>query len=232
MKIKQFRFGDSNLAYLVCSGDRAAAIDGGSARAILDFLESESLILEYVLNTHEHSDHTPGNGKLLKETSAKNIRPAELCEIVHLPVGAERLEIFPTPGHTEDSIVFLADDWLITGDTLFNGTVGNCYTRDYERYFNSLEKILSFPAETRIFAGHDLIDYALGVAERIDPDNPYISSYRASCNPDFVYSTLKMELKVNPFVRFNDPSLDDFRKGLNMDLGSPYLNWRAMMSVH
>ncbi|MBI9108173.1 MAG: MBL fold metallo-hydrolase [Spirochaetales bacterium] len=232
MNIRQFRYGDSNLAYLVFSGSQAAAIDGGAADEILGFVEDNSLELKYVLNTHEHWDHIPGNGRLLKESEAEFISPSKLCEMEYLSLAAEELKIFPTPGHTDDSIVFGFDDCLITGDTLFNGTVGNCYTKDYENYFSSLCRILEFPPETRIFAGHDLVDYALAVAAEIDPENASIADYAAGYSADFVVSTLAMELAVNPFIRFGDSSLDNFRNGLEMPLGTPYRRWRAMMSVH
>ncbi len=232
MKLKQYRYGDGNLAYLVYSGNKAAAIDGGAILEISNFLDENSLDLQYVLNTHDHWDHTPGNRELLQNTKAEFVSTSELSAKKRLRLGKEQLEIFAAPGHTMDSIVFLHKDWLITGDTLFNGTVGNCYSEEWETYFNSLEKILSFPRETKIFAGHDLVDYALGVVEKLDPYNPYIEEYRMKYNPDFVVSNLEMELKINPFIRFNDPGLDNFRAKLNMPNSTPYDRWRAMMTVH
>jgi hydroxyacylglutathione hydrolase len=233
MNLRQFRCGsDGNLAYLVYSGTEAAAIDGGAVGDILDFVKDLKLTLRYVLNTHEHHDHIPGNASLLKESSAEFIKPQKLVNMKTLQLGNEKLEVFAVPGHTADSILFSFDDCLITGDTLFNGTVGNCYTQDYTTYFKSLEKVISFPPETRIFAGHDLVDYALEVAEKIDPDNNAISDYRAGYAPDFVVSTLGQELSVNPFIRFNDSSLDPYLEGLGMPLSTPFEKWRAMMSVH
>ncbi len=232
MKIKQFRYGEDNLAYLVYNGKTAAAIDGGAADRILRFLKEHSFNLKYVLNTHDHADHTPGNSSLLKKTGAKFISTSKLYAMKTLELGGQSIDIFPSPGHTMDSIVFSCDDWLITGDTLFNGTVGNCYSSKYEIYFNSLEKILSYPPSTRVFAGHDLVDYAIGVAGNIDPVNPYLDDYRNKYNPDFVVSSLEMELKVNPFIRFNDTVLDSYREKLNMSLDTPYERWRALMTVH
>lgn len=233
MNLQQFRYGsDANFAYLVYSGREAAVIDGGAADEILDFVKENNLNLRWVINTHEHYDHIPGNSRLLEKSNAEFIKPGKLVEMKTLSVGSEQMEIFAVPGHTDDSIVFSFDDCLITGDTLFNGTVGNCYIRDYETYFKSLQKVLEHPPETRIFAGHDLVDYALGVAEKIEPDNRSLSEYRAGYSADFVVSTLGMELAVNPFIRFNDPALDAFRGGLDMPLSTPFQRWRAMMSIH
>ncbi|MDA3941191.1 MAG: MBL fold metallo-hydrolase [Spirochaetia bacterium] len=232
MKLKQFRYGDGNLAYLIYKGGSAAAIDGGAVEEILGFLKKNSLRLEYVINTHDHWDHTPGNSLLLKSSKAKFLSTAELTALKFLVLEDSSISVFPTPGHTMDSITFSFDDWIITGDTLFNGTVGNCYSGNYEIYFKSLGRILNFPVNTRIFAEHDLVNYALGVAENLDPNNPHIPAYRKSYNSDFVVSTLEMELKVNPFVRFNDTSLDAFREKLKMPLDTDYEKWRAMMTVH
>ena len=232
MEIKQFRYSEDNLAYLIYCGNTAAAIDGGDVDGMLHYLKEHSLILKYVLNTHNHTDHTPGNHSLLKTTGAQFLPTGKLTAMKTLELGGEMIKIFSTPGHTLDSIVFTSGDWLITGDTLFNGTVGNCYSGKYETYFNSLEKILSYPKSYRIFAGHDLVDYALGVAEKIEPDNRHIDEYRDQYDPDFVVSSLEMELKVNPFIRYNDSVLDSYREKLNMPLDTAYERWRAMMSVH
>ena len=232
MEIKQFRYGDGNLAYLVYNDDTAAAIDGGAVDSILKFVEEHSLNLKYVLNTHDHADHTPGNKPLIKESGAQFFSTWELAAMKTLKLGDSSITIFSTPGHTMDSIVFSYGDWMITGDTLFNGTVGNCYSEKYEKYFKSLERIITHPTSTRIFAGHDLVNYALGVVEKIEPDNQYLDEYRNQYDTDFVVSSLEMELKVNPFIRFNDSSLDSYREKLNMPLDTPYERWRAMMTVH
>ena len=233
MEIKQFRYGhDGNLGYLIHSGGEAAAVDGGAADEIIGYISRNGLELKYVLNTHEHWDHVPGNERLLETSGAVNIKPPELARQGGFLLGGERVEVFASPGHSDDSVVYSFGGSLLTGDTLFNGTVGNCYTENYELYFESLCRVLGYPPETRIFAGHDLVDYALGVAETIEPGNGAISGYRSFCRKDFLYTTLEMEKAVNPFIRFDDPALDSYRAGLGMPLGTSYQRWRAMMSVH
>ncbi|HAK44774.1 MAG TPA: hydroxyacylglutathione hydrolase [Spirochaeta sp.] len=237
MNIRQFRYGtDGNLGYLLWAGGEAAAIDGVAPDEILEFAAAEGLELKYVTNTHEHWDHIHGNDALLKASDAVNITTDMMCRIKILKLGDEQLEAFPTPGHSEDSIVFYFKDdeggAMLTGDTLFNGTVGNCYTKDYELYFESLQKVLRFPPETMIYAGHDIFSYTTGVMDKIDPDNPHLSDYKDSYSADLLVTTLGQELKVNPFIRFDDTALDDYRAGLGMPLNTPYERWRAMMSVH
>ncbi|MDC7225456.1 MAG: MBL fold metallo-hydrolase [Spirochaetales bacterium] len=242
MKIKQFRYGnEGNLGYLLWSGREAVAVDGVAPDEITAFAEAEGLEVKYVTNTHEHRDHIHGNEDLLTRTDAVNITPDIMCSIKVLKIGSEQLEAFPAPGHSEESIVFYFNDdnaesqgngSLLTGDTLFNGTVGNCYTKDYELYFESLQKVLRFPPETRIYAGHDIFDYTTGVIQRIDPDNPYLNQYKASYVRELLSTTIAQELRVNPFIRWDDPSLDTYRASLGMPHSTPYERFRAMMSVH
>lgn len=235
MELKQFRYDEGNLGYVLFSdgkGSDALVIDGGAVAEIRDFLSRRNLRLKYVLNTHDHPDHTPGNAELLKIAGSAFINCADLVKKGSIMLNGEELSIYPVPGHTGDSILFHFDTTLITGDTLFNGTVGNCYTGDYETYFKSLKFCLSFPGNTRIYAGHDLMEYAMGVAKGFEPDNGHVDAFLQKYNPSFVYSTLEEELNHNPFVRFNDPRLDGLRASLDMPLDTEYERWRALMTLH
>ena len=42
----------------------------------------------------------------------------------HVQVGGVDLEVLHTPGHTQGSVVLRAGDTLLTGDTLFKGSMG------------------------------------------------------------------------------------------------------------
>lgn len=235
MEVKQFRYGEGNLSYVLYSppsGRDALVIDGGAVERIRDFIDKEGLRLKYVLNTHDHYDHTPGNKALLTIPDSTFVSCGELVKHGSILLNNEKIAMFPVPGHTRDSILIHFNNALITGDTLFNGTVGNCYTKDYETYFKSLKFCLSFPAETRIYAGHDLVEYAMGVAKGFEPENSHITAYLAKYNPDFVFSTLEEELNHNPFIRFNDPRLDDLRAGLGLPLDTEFERWRALMTLH
>ncbi len=51
-----------------------------------------------------------------------------LLEAGRIVIDDFEIEVLDTPGHTDDSLSFSVDGCLITGDTLFNGTVGNCFS--------------------------------------------------------------------------------------------------------
>ena len=70
------------------------------------------------------------------------------------------IKVLETPGHTPGSVSFYLKEEkiLFTGDTIFaNGIIGR-YDLSYshkEELDKSLNKILKFPGETKIFPGHN-----------------------------------------------------------------------------
>jgi hydroxyacylglutathione hydrolase len=207
MRIEQFRYAEDNLAYLVFSDTTAIAIDPGAADEMLAFARSENIAIARVTNTHLHPDHTSGNARILEKTGAEYIDCRNLSDNEPIAVGNETLTVIATPGHTHDDVCFSGDDFLVTGDTLFNGTVGNCFSRDLDAFYHSLKKLMAFPGATRIFAGHDYVKESVEIARAIDPDTPGISQYLDAYDPGRVTSFLADEIRINPFLRFNDKTM-------------------------
>ncbi len=160
--------GDRNLSYIVAgeSGDEAAVIDPGmQPNAEISFLEENGFKLNYIINTHDHFDHTGGNSVLSKKTgariamheSAHSYHDIELKDGDVLSLGTITLKIIHTPGHTPDSICILAGKDLISGDTLFVGKVGGTgYGCDARDEFESLHnKLMKLHPDTRVWPGHD-----------------------------------------------------------------------------
>lgn len=83
----------------------------------------------------------------------------KLCEGDVIRVGSIRLTVLHTPGHTPGSICLYEKNSgvLMTGDTIFkDGGVGrtdHSYS-SHDALLLSLQKILSFPKETRLMPGH------------------------------------------------------------------------------
>ncbi len=237
MEIKQFRYSADNLSYIIYNGDECAAIDGGAADEILDFVNNKNIKLKYVLNTHAHPDHTPGNSKLLNETEAEFITCEKLAEQKSFMLGAENIDILSTPGHTEDSITFHIrlennKNALITGDTLFNGTVGTCFTGDLDGFLKSINLILKFSEDTLIYSGHDYVRANITFAKTIDPENNNFDEYLIKHDVSHVTSSLGDELKVNPYLRFNDPVMIEIMKKRNLPVESEIDRWNSIMHVY
>ncbi len=231
MHIAQFRYAQDNLSYLIYENNSALAVDGGAVDRILAFVQNQGLKLRYVANTHNHADHTPGNRRLVEETGAEYLSPAALVRQKTLLLGQAPIHAHSTPGHSLDSVTLHAGPALITGDLLFNGTVGNCFTGDLKGFFNSIQWVLRFPPETIIYAGHDYVKDAIAFAKRMEPDHPHIDAYMKAYDPACVRSTLAQELKVNPYLRFNDPAMIRLLEKKGLSVADEFQRWASLMSL-
>ena len=232
MFIKQFRYAADNLGYLVYSSNEGIAIDAGAVEDILNFAQNNNIDIKYVTNTHSHYDHIPGNRELLKKTGAEFIDCKNIKTDQKISVGKEILEVFFTPGHSDDSITFSAGKFLVTGDTLFNGTIGNCFSGDLNGFFMSLKRLIAFPGNTKIYSGHDYVMEAMEIASSIEKDNPHIEGYINILNSAPIVSTLEEEFKVNPFIRFNAQSMIDNLKKRNMPADTEFERFNSIMKIY
>lgn len=232
MIVRQFRYASDNFSYVLHGNQSAMAIDPGAVEAILSYVESSNLKLIYIANTHMHPDHTPGNRDLLGRTDSEFLDNRSLRSKKSIALDGEKVEIYHTPGHTEDSLTFFTDGKLITGDTLFNGTVGNCFTGDLKAFYQSIRLIFQFPAETMVYAGHDYVRYAMQFAKGLEPDNREIDRFLAQYDPTHVFSTLADELRINPYVRFNDEGIISMLKKRGLPVESEYMRWKSLMEVY
>jgi glyoxylase-like metal-dependent hydrolase (beta-lactamase superfamily II) len=76
-----------------------------------------------------------------------------------LHIGQMRAEVMHTPGHTPACLTYVIGDAAFVGDTIFMPDFGTARC-DFpggssETLFNSVQRILALPDETRIFVGHD-----------------------------------------------------------------------------
>jgi len=231
MFVKQFRYSADNLGYLLYSANEGIAIDAGAVQDIISFAKKNRIQIKYVTNTHSHHDHTSGNKEMLQKTGAQFIDCTKIKSDDKISLGQEILNIIYTPGHTDDSITFQADDFLITGDTLFNGTIGNCFSGDFKAFFQSLKRLISFSEKTRIYSGHDYVKESIQIAKSIEKDNLYIHEYIKKYNPQLIVSLLGDELKVNPFLRFNTPGMIKNLKKQNMPVDTEFERFNSIMEI-
>jgi glyoxylase-like metal-dependent hydrolase (beta-lactamase superfamily II) len=133
------------------------------------------MIISHILETHVHADHLSGSQQLQAKTGAPiYMGPGNEVNYEHVPlsdgqvleVGNRRIRVIHTPGHTQEHVCLLGDDWyLLTGDSLFVGDVGrvdlasetfspedlrNCTYQLYQ----SLQKLLSLPDWIEIYPAH------------------------------------------------------------------------------
>lgn len=127
-------------AYYIVSNGEAAIIDPlRETRSYIGRLQKDHVSLKYIFETHFHADFVSGHLDLSKKTKAPIVygptaKPefeaiiAEDGQIFEL--GAIKIKVIHTPGHTMESTSFLLIDEegkekaLFSGDTLFLGDVG------------------------------------------------------------------------------------------------------------
>lgn len=232
LNIKQLPYGSDNFAYILYGNKEAMAIDGGAWQEILAFVNQENLSLTIVANTHAHFDHTSGNDHLLRQTTAHFIPANNFQDNQAMTVDGQSVLVYRTPGHTADSVCFHSGKHLITGDTLFNGTIGNCFSGNMQGFYRSIKRLMGLPDNTRIYAGHDYVSDALAFASRLEPDNPNINIFLEAYSRRLpAYSTLVEERNVNPYLRFNEQSIIQMLQEKNLPCSSEEDRWSSLMSI-
>lgn len=231
LQVKQFPYAADNLGYLVYGQKQAMAIDGGAVPEMLSFINNNRLELQYVANTHTHPDHTGGNSLLIEKTGAFFLESDTLVNENTIALENTPIQVLHTPGHTSDSVCFFFNDILISGDTLFNGKAGRCFTGDHAGFLQSIKKILALPKETKVHAGHDYVKEYLEFSRWLEPDNPYLDTYLEKYDPNNLFYTLAEEILVNPYLRVNDEKII----GILLKKGLPASNelerWRSLLSL-
>lgn len=141
MKIEQIYTGClAQGAYYISSNGEAAIIDPlRETSPYIDLLEKDAVQLKYIFETHFHADFVSGHLDLSKKTNATIVYgPTAKPEFEALiasdgqvfTVGALKIKVLHTPGHTLESSCYLLYDEqgkesvLFSGDTLFLGDVG------------------------------------------------------------------------------------------------------------
>lgn len=72
-------------------------------------------------------------------------------------LGNINFKVLPTPGHSIGGVSFLFDDFVITGDALFKGTIGrtDLYTGNQEQLIQGVKaELLTLPETLTVLPGH------------------------------------------------------------------------------
>ena len=133
--------------------------------------------------------------------------------------------MFDTPGHTRGHIVyhFAKARAAFVGDTLFALGCGRLFEGTPAQMWTSLQKILQWPDDTRIYCAHEYTQSNARFALSVEPQNAalqarsaQVTRLRAAGQPT-VPSTLGDERATNPFLR---PQSRDLKSTIGLPGGS------------
>ncbi|PKN85483.1 MAG: hypothetical protein CVU51_08745 [Deltaproteobacteria bacterium HGW-Deltaproteobacteria-1] len=78
---------------------------------------------------------------------------------------------------------------------------------------------------------HDYVKDSLAFAEHMEPQNKDIEHFRQSCDPDFLYSTLAEERRINPYLRFNEEPILKLIKDKGLPHATGWERWQSLMAI-
>ena len=166
MQIKTFKGGyDNNFTYILYDKGECIIIDPAvSARVIFDFIEKENLKVKFMVVMHGHFDHTVDLDKYReKEISIyahessrvdadKKLKDNDILNFLSI-----NIIVLHTPGHINDAICLLINNWLFTSDTLFVEGCGRVDLQgsDPGLMFKTLERLKGLSDDIIVYPGHD-----------------------------------------------------------------------------
>jgi hydroxyacylglutathione hydrolase len=196
---------NSYLVRVDAAATRAVIVDPGEEPdRLLRAAEELGVQIEAILVTHCHFDHIGAVAPVARATGADvycpvierpvladvmswvppGFGPFESYEADHTVAGGERLnlagidfDVIFTPGHSPGHVTYAVPGALLSGDVLFQGSVGRVDLPggDWPTLERSIEGLLkAFPADTVVYPGH------MGVTTlgRERDANPFLSELR------------------------------------------------------
>jgi len=227
INVRHVRAFTDNYIWLIespAAPERLVAVDPGDAAPVLEELRRSGASLAAILLTHHHPDHIGGVAGLLEHGAVpvigpddarialrtRTVRDAERCNLADLGL---TFDILAVPGHTLSHIAFCGHDALFSGDTLFSAGCGRMFEGTAPQMNASLDRLRALPPQTRLFCGHEYTAANLRFALAVEPDNEsalehlaVVERLRSSGLPSLP-SRLGLELRINPFLRCDDPQI-------------------------
>jgi len=214
------------------TSNTAAVVDPAEAHPVLACLQELQAELVAIFNTHHHQDHIGGNGKLLQKFPKAVVyggaedrgripdQQVFLQQGDHVSFTDREAEVLFVPGHTRAHIAYYfpaaesqGPGELFCGDTLFAGGCGRLLEGTPAQMMTSLDQLRNLPDDTRVWCGHEYTLKNLQFALTVDRDNSQlqtrfaeVKTVRSQGEPT-IPSRIGLEKQINPFLRWDQPSL-------------------------
>ena len=159
---------------------------GDNYNEIIKYINNYNINVLAIVNTHAHYDHISAVSTLkdtlevpfyLHSKDKRLLKSANLYRILFegeqtitipsidhfldecnesLIFNNIEVKVIETPGHTEGSVCFQIDNFLFTGDTLFEKDIGRVDLPggNKEQLIESLKKISELPTSLKLYPGH------------------------------------------------------------------------------
>ena len=168
--------------YLITSGNESAIVDPGE---LPDEIVNSEVKIKYILLTHDHFDHIASVKEIkdiypdaeiiihkndadglfdqshnLSKMMGMTIPPTKADIIVSdgdtIKLGDTDIKVIHTPGHTDGSVCYFADDVIFSGDTLFFRSIGRTDfpSGNYKDMTESLKKLMQLDGGIKVYPGH------------------------------------------------------------------------------
>ena len=220
MKIFHIPAFTDNYIWCIQKNSKLAVVDPGDSKELLNLIKDNDLILEHILITHHHFDHTGGLEDLHKLVKGNIYGPKQSNKFINkfvsendeIEVLGNKYKIFETPGHTLDHISYYSEDInsVFCGDTLFSGGCGRAFEGTFEQLHNSIQKLNGLPESTLIYAAHEYTVSNLQFAYSVHNDEIILENLNHSkkllSEGNITLPTvLSLEKRINLFLLENRP---------------------------
>lgn len=167
------------------ASQKAMVVDpGDEPDMITGTINAMGLTVEIIVCTHGHFDHMGVVGDVKKETGARVAIHRDELELYRgaqdlaafwghsldappepdillsegdtLTIGDLSFNILHTPGHSPGGICIYGENMVISGDTLFMGSIGRTdfLGGDMEKMKQSFRRLMTLPEGTNVLPGH------------------------------------------------------------------------------
>ncbi|NVD44004.1 hydroxyacylglutathione hydrolase [Qipengyuania atrilutea] len=230
LQIHQFPCLSDNYGFLAHDpdSDETICIDTPEADVILREAEAKGWRITQIWNTHWHPDHAGGNEAIKDATGCTIVAPQTEADRIagidrtvadgdRVSIGAHDAKVIDVGGHTTGHIAYHLpqDEIAFVGDSVFALGCGRMFEGTAEQFWASLERIKALPPETVLYCAHEYTKANAAFALHADPDNEALRAYASDVDAKrardeaTVPTKLKRELECNPFLRADEPVIQE-----------------------